>query len=215
MVSFGDYGGPRYTTDQTLASKCLVQNKWMRLMQHSVRLGSTSSSPIGDWLFVDYHDRVNVLVEEEIDRGGDDALKRYRVLKQTKYALDGQESYAVVGGIVEPGEGVSAAALREVREELGLVCVTLIPLGRFRTDVNRGMGWVNSFVAKECRQGAEAPARREFQGEDRANDEVGAADMERQDFISLTVDELRDASRNGRFVEVQWSNTVALSLLRE
>lgn len=212
-VSFGKYEGPSYSTDQTESSKCLVQNNWLRLMQHSVRLGSggsESSSLIGDWLFVDYHDRVNVLVEDETVRG-EGATKRYRVLKQTKYALDGKESYAVVGGIIEPGEDEATAARREVREEMGLVCDVLIPLGRYRTDVNRGMGWVNSFIASDCRRQAASSRNRGTGG---GAEEVGEADLERQDLISLTVNELRDAARNGRFVEVQWSNTVSLALLR-
>ena len=44
--------------------------------------------------------------------------------------------------------------------------------------------------------------------------QIGAADVEGQERIYLTVGELRDAARNGEFVEVQWSATVALALLR-
>ena len=44
-------------------------------------------------------------------------------------------------------------------------------------------------------------------------EEVGAADTERQDLHKISLTELRQASRNGEFLEVQWSNSVALALL--
>mmetsp|Transcript_40478 Transcript_40478/g.121962 ORF Transcript_40478/g.121962 Transcript_40478/m.121962 type:complete len:255 (-) Transcript_40478:162-926(-) len=212
-VSFGNYEGPKYNTEETKALKCLVQNKWMRLMLHSVDFGASGgvNSLIDDWLFIDYHDRINVLVEDSM--GSEDGEERYYVLKQTKYALGGKESYAVVGGIIEPKELAADAARREVHEELGMRCNDLVPLGQYRTDVNRGMGWVNSFVAKDCHK--EDVRGGEEDNRDKAlAQEVGTADMERQDVISLTRDALRDASLNGQFMEVQWSNTVALALLR-
>ena len=88
---------------------------------------------IDDWLFIDYHDRINVLVE---DPENSEAETKFLVFRQTKYALEGRKSLAIVGGIIEPNEDATDAAAREVNEELGLDC-QLEPLGRFRTDVNR------------------------------------------------------------------------------
>ena len=50
---------------------------------------------------------------------------------------------------------------------------------------------------------------------DNANDgaEVGAADTERQDLEKLSTEGLLAATKKGEFLEVQWSNTVALALL--
>jgi hypothetical protein len=45
------------------------------------------------------------------------------------------------------------------------------------------------------------------------HEEVGAADAERQDLKSITLRELREAATGGRFLEVQWSNTVSMALL--
>jgi hypothetical protein len=42
---------------------------------------------------------------------------------------------------------------------------------------------------------------------------VGTADVERQDLKTMSLTEFREAAREGAFVEVQWSNTVALALL--
>ena len=191
-----------------MKTSCLIESKWMLLSQHVVSLGGKSKGIIDDWLFIDYHDRINVLVEawDDDDQTND---KRYVVFKQTKYAYSG-DSLAIVGGIIEPSEEPQAAARREVQEEMNVNCERLVSLGKYRTDVNRGMGWVHSFIASDCREMTDG---------DSANDsedmnQVGAADTEGQERILLTAAELRDATQNGEFVEVQWSNTVALALLK-
>jgi hypothetical protein len=69
------------------------------------------------------------------------------------------------------------------------------------------MGWMNSFVATKCSRESRKKQHEAF------TDEVGAADTERQDLKRVTLTELREASRMGKFLEVQWSATVALALL--
>ena len=186
--------------------KCLVESKWMRVMQHVVKLTPTtpSSDIIEDWLFIDYHDRINVLVNDPSDSS------RFLAFKQSKYSLEGRESLAVIGGIIEPGEEAETAAKREVNEEMdGVICKEFIPLGRFRTDVNRGIGWVNSFLAMNCEKSG---GKLDASVMDAA-DEVGKPDTENQDLVSLSLDELKKSAKDGQFLEVQWSNTVALALL--
>lgn len=206
--SFGRYRGHEYKHESTVGTPiCLVESKWMRIQQHAVRVGS---SVIDDWLWIDYHDRINVLVEDETQPGQE---RRFLIFKQSKYGLEGRLSMAVVGGIIEPGEDAEVAARREVAEEMrGMHCEEFHSLGRFRTDVNRGMGWVNSFLATHC---SRTPKKKYFPGHDSGTnaEEVGAADTERQDLKSITVRELREATTNGQFLEVQWSNTVSLALL--
>lgn len=204
LVSFGQYNGHRYKSPgQTIGDgKCLVESKWMRVMQHVVKL-TPKSSPIDDWLFIDYHDRINVLVNDPSDSN------RFLVFKQSKYSLEGRESLAVIGGIIEPGEEAESAAKREVNEEMdGVICKDFVPLGRFRTDVNRGIGWVNSFMAANCEKSGKI-----LSGSMDAADEVGKPDTERQDIVSVSLDELKKSAKDGQFLEVQWSNTVALALL--
>ncbi len=211
MVSFGTYNGHRYKSPgQTIGDgKCLVESKWMRVMQHVVKLTPTSSQ-IDDWLFIDYHDRINVLVSDPtVPSNAEASQGRFWVFEQSKYSLEGRKSLAVIGGIIEPGEEAHIAAQREVNEEMeGVTCEEFVPLGRFRTDVNRGIGWVNSFLAMNCEKSGKA-----IDGGMDAADEVGKPDTERQDIISLSLDELRKHAKNGDFLEVQWSNTVALALL--
>ena len=217
-MSFGSYNGPRYSKKgATVSSTCLVESKWMQLSQHTVSIGAGKAmQSINDWLFIDYHDRINVLVEV---RGGaaagtgDDQRqskeRRFVVFKQTKYAYSG-ESLAVIGGIIEPNEDPEDAARREVVEEMRVHCGRLVSLGKYRTDVNRGMGWVHSFIASECNEITKEQGPNDLE----ETNQIGAADVEGQERIYLTVGELRDAARNGEFVEVQWSATVALALLR-
>lgn len=224
LVSMGPYTGPVYRAKETISNdRCLVGSRWMQLRQHTLR--SPTDSVIDDWLFIDYHDRVNVLAEI----GGE-----FQVMRQKKYALEDRTSLAVVGGIIEPGKDADAAAAarRELAEELGLVAQEMVPLGRFRTDVNRGMGWVNAFLAKDCqpvkgKSGGEASSSGSGSGsnsgsgssesrrlgERGAEEEVGEADAEHQRPLRLTLQQLREEVRKGSFLEVQWSNTVALAVL--
>ena len=147
LVSFGKYSGSIYTTNDTLDNKCLIESPWMRVAQHTVQLPDVNDNVkivIDDWLFIDYHDRINVLVEAPSNNNNpkDDQEHKFIILEQTKYALD-TPSYAVVGGIIEPKEDATLAAKREVNEELNISCNKWISLGKYRTDVNRGMGYVS------------------------------------------------------------------------
>jgi ADP-ribose pyrophosphatase len=202
LVSFGEYHGHRYQSAGFVEGKCLVESKWMQVMQHKIQLDEKTL--IDDWLFIDYHDRINVLVEDPKSLKGD---TKFLIFRQTKYALEGRQSLAIVGGIIEPGEESTAAAAREVNEELGLDCQFHF-LGRFRTDVNRGMGWVNSFIAHDCEKTGIKENKEMI-----VSDEVGAPDTEQQDVTSMSISDVRQNVRKGQFLEVQWSNTVALAML--
>ena len=203
-ISFGEYKGEQYyskASGTTGVPRCLVESKWLKLSQHSVQFPGTSKV-LDDWLWIDYHDRINVLVEDVREP---DEERQFLVFEQSKYALEGRSSLAIIGGIIEPGEEPTEAARREVDEEMnGLQCHNFHFLGRFRTDVNRGMGWLNSFLATDCyRDGHQHVARA---------DEIGAADTERQDLRRIGLSELREAAANGEFLEVQWTATVGLAL---
>jgi ADP-ribose pyrophosphatase YjhB (NUDIX family) len=161
-------------------------------------------------LFIDYHDAINVLVEDTKathDNGGE---RYFFAFEQTKYSLEGRNSLAIIGGIIEPGEEAELAAKREVNEELdGIVCKKFHFLGRFRRDVNRGIGWVHSFLALDCEKGGV------IESEIDVSEEVGAPDIERQDILSISTSVLREKVKEGQFLEVQWSNTVSLALLHD
>jgi 8-oxo-dGTP pyrophosphatase MutT (NUDIX family) len=237
-ISFGSYQGVIYSkSDSTQQNTCLVESPWMRISQHTVATTTTSSSSteinedeiptttktIHDWLFIDYHDRINVLVESPPHPASDKEEehetdeKQYIILEQTKYALE-QTSLAIVGGLIEPSDegGAIDAAKREVLEELSISCYKWKDLGKFRTDVNRGMGWVRPFLATDCTYETSGIITSNLVSEngDRSNHEiVGAHDTEKQHVRKMSLKEVRRAVMDGKFVEVQWSNTVALAVL--
>jgi len=225
VVSHGAYGGAVYEKPHaTLENACLVESEWLRLARHAVR---KDGRVIDDWLWLDYHDRVNVLAEAPraatatatADGAGPPA---FLVLAQTKYALEGP-SLAVVGGIVEPGEDAGAAARREAAEELRVACRRWEALGRFRTDVNRGMGWVHPYLARDCSYSSDRRPNDGNEADDtddgvrsdgkEKSAEVGGHDTEQQHVQVMTLPEVKRAVVDGKFVEVQWSNTVALAML--
>jgi ADP-ribose pyrophosphatase YjhB (NUDIX family) len=140
--------------------------------------------------------------------------------------LEGRTSLAIIGGIIEPGEDPEHAARREVYEEMnGLECKQFHFLGRYRTDVNRGMGWLNSFLATDCsrdqlKKNDSKSSNRQLRSpksddgtEEGEAEEVGVADTEKQRLKSITLSEFRQAARDGQFLEVQWTATVAQALL--
>jgi ADP-ribose pyrophosphatase YjhB (NUDIX family) len=227
LVSFGKYHGIEYTTPpegqegvnggggggRTLGKpKCLVESKFMKLQLHRVQLPSSSAGSssvvIEDWLWIDYHERINVLVQAP------NSVDHFWVFEQSKYALEGRTSLAVVGGMIEPGgESPEQAARREVAEEMNVSCRNFHFLGRYRTDVNRGAGWTNTFLATKCEKLTDTEQRNMMIDNSGKKEVVGAADTERQDLRTLSLQELRQALVAGRFLEIQWSATVALALL--
>jgi ADP-ribose pyrophosphatase YjhB (NUDIX family) len=118
-----------------------------------------------------------------------------------------------VGGIIEPGETAEATAIREVQEEMQAHCQSFHFLGRFRTDVNRGLGWVNSFLAMNCHRKEDRTIK--GSNNEAEVDDIGKADTEQQIITTMSLSQLREELRQGSFIEVQWSNTVALALLHD
>ena len=150
------------------------------------------------------------------------------MFQQTKYALEGRASLAIVGGLVEPGEDPAVAARREVAEEAGQRCAQWQSLGRFRTDVNRGLGWTHTYLARDCttttinnnnnNPSSESSKSAQQQQHPRdstvtADEVVGAADTERQDVKIMSLSEVRKALQAGEFLEIQWTATIALAML--
>ena len=227
-ISLGRYHGPQYVHPQQTVpgrGRCLVESKFLKVQQHSVQFPATEQDKllpprIDDWIWIDYHDRINVLIEVPAPIRTDTTTKHqhnnnnephFQILQQTKYALEGRDSLAIVGGIVEPGELPAVAARREVVEETGFDCTRWQSLGRFRTDVNRGMGWTHAYVAQDCSSTTLwVPTN---QSTTTGDEEVGVADTERQDLRIMSLSEVRQAVQNGEFLEIQWTATVALAML--
>lgn len=205
LLSFGPYMGHQYKAKETVSRTCLFESKWIRIQKHEIQFGGVdSSSSVLDWLWIDSPDRVNVLVEAA--PSANEERQFYVLEKSSQYALEGRTSLAVVSGTINKGERHEIAAARQVEAELQLKCEEMQILGRFRSDVNRGMGWVTSYLAADCKPLEGLPQRK---GERR----LGAVPEERRDLKLMSLEDLRESARNGAFIEVQWSNTVAMALL--
>jgi hypothetical protein len=185
------YSGPHWKHQgQTLDATEVFNSKFVRIESHTVRTGK--GDVVNGWIWIDYHDRVNVLVEDE--RGV------FTVLRQTSYGL-GSTSLSVVSGAVALNENPREAAARELLDELGMISHDWFFLGKFRTDANRGGGFVYSFLAKKAvldKRGRKSPTN----------------ELEKREVIRMTARQLSVSVLRGEFGDAKWSNTVALALLR-
>jgi ADP-ribose pyrophosphatase len=147
-------------------------------------------SLLPDWMWVKVPDFVNIAA---VDSEGN-----YHVFRQQKYAVPGI-TLAVAGGYVDPGESPEQAALRELEEELGMHAGRLTCFGSYAMDGNRGCGIGHLFMAEECTQTGTP-----------VDD-----DLEEQERLLLTPEELKEALLAGKFGVASWTATLALALLAQ
>src|SRR5262249_7690724 len=165
----------------------LDHGKWLKVEVHEVEL--PNGQVISDWPWLITPDYVNVVA---VTGTGD-----FLFFRQLKYALD-SISLAPVGGVIEPSEGPLEAAKRELLEETGYPASDWTFLGQYLTDPNRGSGRANLFMA----HGAYRVSER------------SADDLEEQELVVLTKDEVRRALLNGEIKVLSWATSVALALIR-
>jgi len=173
---------------KTLSRRLLCQpNKFLALELHEVELAD--GRRIDDWPWVITPDYANILART-VDG-------RFLCFRQTKYAIDG-ESLAPIGGYIEPGEAPLAAAQRELLEETGHAATEWHSLGSFVVDANRGAGTAHFFLALDAR----------FERQPVVDD------LEPQELLLLSLEELQDALQAGQFKVLPWASIVALGLQR-
>jgi ADP-ribose pyrophosphatase len=167
--------------------KVLEQGRFLTVELHTVQL--PDGRVIADWPWIITPDFVTVLAETEEGR--------LLCFRQTKYAVGGV-SLAPVGGYIEPGEEPATAAKRELLEETGYTAAEWIPLGTYAVDANRGVGHAHLFLARQARPTAPR----------------GEGDLEEQELLLLSRQDLSSALANGEFKVLPWATLVALGLLR-
>lgn len=162
--------------------------RFLKVEYHTVQL--PDGQVIEEWPWLITPDFVNVVAET--------ASGEYICFRQTKYAVSGV-SLAVTGGYLEPGEEPLLAAQRELLEETGYSAPDWIDLGRYAVDGNRGAGTAHLFLARgaEWRQ------------------PIHADDLEEQEMLLLTREEMREALLQGEFKVLPWATAVALALCHD
>ena len=173
---------------KTVARERVVEfGKYLTVERRTIEL--PDGRTIADWPWLIMPDYVNVVAVTDDDQ--------FVCFQQVKYAVEGT-SLAVVGGYLEPGEEPLAAAQRELREETGYMANEWIALGHYAVDANRGAGSGYSFLARGARY-------------------VGgliADDLEEQELLLLTRDQIETALAGGEFKVMPWTTAVALALLK-
>lgn len=173
------------TWKTTARRTMLHQPPWLAVEYRQVVLPDGSTIP--DWPWVITPDYINVLPQTEDGT--------FLVFRQGKYGLDGL-SLAPVGGYIEPGEEPLAAAQRELLEETGCQAGEWIELGRYLVDPNRGIATGYLYLARGTRP---VQAR-------------NADDLEEQQLLELSREELEAALERGEFKVLAWAAVVAFAL---
>ena len=170
----------------TLAKrKVLDYGKFLQVEVHQVDFGN--GTVIDDWPWLITPDFVNVVA---ITPEG-----QFVCFRQGKYAIEGI-SIGPVGGFVEEGDTPQESAVRELREETGYASDDWTFLGSFVVDSNRGAGTAHFYLARNAT----------FAGH------VESDDLEPQELILLSREELEAAVDNGDVKPLPWVSAFALAL---
>ena len=160
--------------------------RFLQVEHHTVQL--PTGQVIEEWPWVITPDYVNVVA---VTTAGE-----FLCFRQTKYAV-ADLSLAIVGGYLEAAEDPLAAAQRELLEETGYHAPDWTALGHFVVDGNRGCGTAHLFLARNATW----------------VQPIHADDLEEQELLRLSHDEVKTALHQGEFKVLAWATAVALALL--
>ena len=189
-IPMEEFPEAHWRTSSTLAVRTITSTPFARFEIHKVL--TESGEVVNDWLWTDERSHVNILVHLKEEN-------KYLMFYQKKYGLE-KPQYAVIGGLFNLGETGLECAKRELLEETGLEAESLIDLGRYRVQVNRGGGILYTYLAKNCYK---------------SNNSKKSDDYESQERRILSRDELIKVTLAGEVGEAQWVAATALGLLYE
>jgi len=171
---------------KTLSRKTILEHgKFLTVEDHVVEL--PNGTTISDWAWIIIPNAAIVL---PVTPEG-----KFLCFRQTKYAVQGT-SLAPVGGMIEENEDPFEAAKRELREEMGCEALNWVNLGSYVLDPNRRCATMHLFLALDAKQVTEPESD----------------DLEDQELLVLSKDEIKKSLREGEFKIVAWAAVVALSL---
>jgi len=173
-------------TWKTLAKELILDcGKFLKVERHTVDFGE--GRVIDNWPWIIVPDFVNVVAVTPTGQ--------FVCMRQGKYAIEGV-SIAPVGGYIEEGDSPRDTAERELREETGYEADDWTFLGSHSIDPNRGAGTAYFYLARNAR----------FSGH------VESDDLEPQELILLSRQELEAAIDNGDIKPLAWVSVFALAL---
>ena len=171
---------------KTNSRKTVLDEKpWLTVEHHTVELPDGRVIP--DWPWVITPDYINVVAVTEDEH--------FICFRQVKYGIQG-ETLAVVGGYIEEGEEPLAAAKRELLEETGYEAPDWISLGSYLVDPNRGIATGHLFLARNARYVTPR----------------NADDLEEQELLLLTREEVEQAIDVGEIKVLAWAAAVVFAL---
>ena len=171
---------------ETVSRKTILEHsKFLTVENHVVKLPDGKVIPDWAWLIIPSAAIVLAVTEDN----------KFLCFRQTKYAVEGT-SLAPVGGMLEPNEKPIDAAKRELLEEMGYESSDWVSLGSHILDPNRGIATMHLFLALNAKQVAEP----------------NSDDLEDQELLFLSRDEIEKALYAGEFKILAWSAVVAMSL---
>jgi ADP-ribose pyrophosphatase len=165
-------------------STILKHNKFLTVESHTIKLPNGQVIPDWAWLIIPSAAIVLAVTEDD----------GFLCFRQTKYAVEGT-ILAPVGGMLEPDEKPIEAAKRELLEETGYESTHWVNLGSYILDPNRGIATMHLFLALEAKQIMEP----------------NSDDLEDQELLLLSQNEIESALKSGEFKILAWAAVVSMS----
>jgi ADP-ribose pyrophosphatase len=171
---------------ETVERKTILSlSKFLTVESHTVKLPDGKIIPDWAWLIIPSAAIVLAVTEDN----------QFLCFRQTKYAVAGT-TLAPVGGMLEPDETPIDAAKRELLEEMGYEAQDWVSLGSHILDPNRGIATMHLFLALGAKKVAEP----------------NSDDLEDQELLMLSKNEIENALNAGEFKILAWSAVVAMSI---